>query len=114
MSITAPLIVILTATTLLMGCSRGPSESDIKTAYTNEVEQTNALTRQFGGDSFAIKVNDLKKVECKKTEDKDQYLCQINVDVTYPIVGRQQQNLKRLLIKDGKGEWTMHGNGIDP
>jgi len=116
LSVIAPLILVLTATTFLAGCSREPSENDIKTAYTNEVEQTNTLTRKFGGESLVIKVNDLKKLSCKETRTKGHYQCQVDIDSTLPIIGKHQQKTELTLAKgdigNGKQDWVIL-RGID-
>lgn len=113
----APLILVLTATALLAGCSREPSATDIKTAYGNEIEQTNALTRKFGGEALTIKLNDLKKISCKEsTKTKDQYLCEVDIDSTLPIIGQHQQKTTLTLAKEetsnGKKDWVVL-RGID-
>ena len=106
LSVTAPLILILTATTLLVGCSREPSEGDIKTAYGNEIEQTNALTRKFGGEALTIKLNDLKKISCKESaNNKEQYQCEVDINTTLPMIGNHQQ---KTALTVGKGDT---GNG---
>lgn len=114
--IIAPLMLVLTATTLLAGCSREPSENDIKTAYTNEVELTNNLARKFGGDALTIKVNDLKKLSCKETSTEGRYLCQVDIDSTLPLIGKHQQKTELTLAKDdvgnGKQDWVVQ-RGID-
>ncbi len=113
--VTAPLILVLATTVLLTGCSREPSESDIKTAYTNEVEHTNNLTRKFGGEAMTIKVNDLKKLSCKETSRKDHYQCQVDIDSTLPLIGKHQQKTALTLAKgdtgNGKQDWVvLRGN----
>ncbi len=109
-SISSTLLLISTIV-LLAGCSREPSENDIKTAYTNEVEQTNNLTRKFGGDAMTIKVNDLKKLSCKESNDKGQFQCRVDLDSTLPIIGRHAQQTTLTLIKDdignGKQGWVI-------
>lgn len=114
--VTAPLILILATTTLLAGCSREPSESDIKTAYSNEVEQTNALTRKFGGEALTIKLNDLKKLSCKETNTEGHYLCQVDIDSTLPMIGKHQQKTELTVAKgdtgDGKQGWVVL-RGVD-
>lgn len=115
--VTAPLILVLAATTFLTGCSREPSESDIKTAYSNEVEQTNALTRKFGGEALAIKLNDLKKISCKESaNNKEQYQCEVNIDSTLPLIGKHQQKTSLSLAKgdigNGKQGWVVL-RGVD-
>lgn len=99
-------ILFITATTLLAGCSREPSESNIKEAYTHEVDQTNSLTRKFGGDQMAIKVNDLKKIECKESETKGQFDCKVDIDLTLPLIGQHEQKTTLTLTKGdlGNGE----------
>ncbi|GAC1376483.1 MAG: hypothetical protein NVS3B3_15900 [Aquirhabdus sp.] len=116
LNIIAPLIMILTSATFLTGCSREPSESDIKTAYTNEVEHTNDLTRKFGGDALTIKVNDLKKLSCKETHTEGRYLCKVDIDSTLPLIGQHQQKTELTLAKgdigNGKQDWVIL-RGID-
>lgn len=117
LSVTAPLILILTATTLLVGCSREPSEGDIKTAYNNEVEQTNALTRKFGGEALTIKLNDLKKLSCKESpNNKEQFQCEVDIDSTLPMIGKHQQKTSLTLGKsdtgNGKQDWVVL-RGVD-
>lgn len=117
LSIIAPLILILAATTLLAGCSREPSESDIKTAYGNEIDQTNALTRKFGGEALAIKLNDLKKISCKESaNNKDHYQCEVDINSTLPMIGEHQQKTTLSLAKgdtgNGKQGWVVL-RGVD-
>lgn len=117
LSATKSLILILTATTLLVGCSREPSEGDIKTAYSNEVEQTNALTRKFGGEVLAIKLNDLKKISCQEsTQNKEHYQCKVDIDSTLPMIGKHQQKTALILAKsdigNGKQGWIIL-RGVD-
>ena len=100
---TSSVIFIIAATTLLAGCSREPSESNIKDAYTHEVDQTNSLTRKFGGDQMAIKVNDLKKIECKESEVKGQFDCKVDIDLTLPLIGQHEQKTTLTLTKGDLG-----------
>jgi|GEM_PF-1936827 len=102
---TIVVVTVLICTGLLAGCSKEPSEDDIKTAYRNEVEQTNTLAHRLGGDALSIKVNDLKKLGCKATDQKGQYLCQVEIDTTLPLLGLQHTNTSLTL---GQGD-TGHG-----
>jgi hypothetical protein len=97
------LSLMIVATTLLAGCSREPSESNIKAAYTHEVDQTNNLTRKFGGDQLAIKVNDLKKISCKESTLKDHFDCDVDIDSTLPLIGRHEQKTTLTLAKGDLG-----------
>ncbi len=105
--ITIPLTLILISSTLLVGCSRAPSESDIKAAYTNEVEQTNALTRKLGGESMTIKVNNVKKLSCKDASNKGQYICQVEIDATFPMIGTHHQNTELTLTQGDTGNGSQ-------
>ncbi|AXI03097.1 hypothetical protein [Aquirhabdus parva] len=115
LALTTPIALILASSILLVGCSRAPSESDIKTAYTNEVEQTNALTRKFGGDSMTIKVNGLKKLDCKASSNKGQFICQVEIDTTLPIIGVHHQNTQLTLAQGdtGNGQGWVIVRGVD-
>ncbi len=100
---TAPLTILL-AGVLLTGCSGAPSQGDIKNAYQDEVDQANNLTRKFGGEGFTIKVNDVKKIDCKpSTHNKEHYICQVELDTTLPIVGHQHQTTTLTLTKGDTG-----------
>ncbi len=117
LSVTKPLLLILTVTLLLVGCSREPSESDIKTAYSHEIEQTNALTRKFGGESLTIKLNDLKKISCKQSpQNKEQFQCDVDIDSTLPMIGKHQQKTALTLAKgdigNGQQGWVVL-RGVD-
>jgi maltose-binding protein MalE len=108
---TSSIVLIVAATTLLAGCSREPSESNIKDAYTHEVDQTNNLTKKFGGDQMAIKVNGLKKVDCKESSDKGQFNCKVDINLTIPLIGQHDQQTTLTLTKgdlgDGKQGWLI-------
>lgn len=100
---TAPMTLLL-ASVLLAGCSGAPSEGDIKSAYQDEVDQANNLTRKFGGEGFTIKVNEVKKLDCKQsTKNKEQYICNVELDTTLPIVGHQHQATSLTLSKGDTG-----------
>jgi hypothetical protein len=75
----------------------------IKDAYTHEVDQTNNLTRKFGGDQLAIKVNNLKKLGCKESSNKDQFDCDVDIDTTLPIIGNHEQKTTLTLTKGDLG-----------
>jgi hypothetical protein len=95
------LSLMIVAMTLLAGCSREPSESNIKAAYTHD--QTNNLTRKFGGDQMAIKVNGLKKIDCKESSDKGQFNCKVDIDLTLPLIGQHDQQTTLTLTKGDLG-----------
>ncbi len=108
---TAPITMLL-AGVLLTGCSGAPSQGDIKNAYQDEVDQANALTRKFGGEGMTIKVNEVKKVDCKQsTHNKEQFICQVELDTTLPIVGHQHQATSLTLTKgdtpNGSKGWII-------
>ncbi len=114
---TIVLTTLLVSTGFLAGCSKEPSEDDIKTAYRNEVEQTNSLAHRLGGDALSIKVNDLKKLGCKATDQKAQYLCQVEIDTTLPLLGVQHTNTSLTLGQgdtgNGQQGWVVIRNSSD-
>lgn len=112
-----PASILLAAATvsMLAGCSREPSTSDIKDAYTHEVDQTNNLTHKFSGDAMKIKVNDLKKINCKESTTKGQFDCNVDIDLTLPIIGQHEQKTMLTVAKGdiggGKQGWViLRGN----
>lgn len=100
------LITLLIVASTLTACSRGPSEQDISTAYQKEVAQTNAMTSKLGGKALEIKVNEVKKIDCKENGDTGQYRCQVEVDTTVPFVG-QHREATELTLSKGEQGWSI-------
>ena len=100
------LITLLIVASTLTACSRGPSEQDITAAYQKEVTQTNAMTSKLGGKALEIKVNEVKKIDCKENGNTGQYHCQVEVDTTLPFVG-QHREATELTISKGEQGWSI-------
>lgn len=115
-TLSASIILAVATLSMLAGCSREPSESNIKDAYTHEVDQTNSLTHKFSGDAMKIKVNDLKKIDCKESTTKGQFNCNVDIDLTLPIIGQHEQKTMLTVAKgdlgDGKQGWIILRNNF--
>lgn len=90
---------------ILVGCSRAPSSSDIETAYRQEVEPVNAMSRQISGESLIIQVNAVEKKSCEKI-DPQHYRCQVEIDSTLPFVG-QRKTATELTLTKADGQWQI-------
>lgn len=99
------LISVALSGLILAGCSRAPSAQDIETAYRQEVEPINALSRQVSGDALIIQVNAVEKKSCEKI-DAENYLCQVEIDSTLPFVG-QRKTATELTLAKQDSEWKI-------
>jgi len=99
------LCLLAMASVILVGCSRAPSSSDIETAYRQEVEPVNAMSRQISGEALIIQVNAVEKKSCAKV-DPQHYLCQVEIDSTLPFVG-QRKTTTELKLAKLEGQWQI-------
>ncbi len=88
---------------MLTGCSREPTETDILSAYTHEVDQTNSIMRKFSGSAMEIKVNTVKKINCAESTIKGQFDCNVDIYLTLPIIGQNQQKTMLTVAKGDRG-----------
>jgi hypothetical protein len=115
----ASIILVVVSASMLTGCSREPSESNILDAYSHEVDQTNRITRKFSGNAMEIKVNAVKKINCAESTIKGQFNCDVDIDLTLPIIGQNQQKTMLTVAKGDRGEgqqgWiVLRGNLAQP
>lgn len=100
----------------LAGCSGAPSEANIHAAMKKSIDeamqaQTAAMQAAFGSladgasaDAF-IELHGVKKLGCEKTSQGNAYICDIETDVTVPLLGRTTQSGRIRMVK-GDGGWV--------
>ena len=95
---------------LLVACGGEPSESDIRAVMEKDIklanEQMSSLGSALGtGTKMETKLHSVKKIGCKADGDKA-YLCDVEMDVEAPLVGRRKAVAPMRLIKASEG-WAI-------
>lgn len=98
----------IAATSLfIVGCSGEPSESDIAQAVERSFESANQQVRQFGNHpNLRSQVHSVKKLGCEATAQGNAFLCDVETDVTVPLLGRTK-NTGRVRMVKGSDGWVM-------
>ncbi|HEX5658746.1 MAG TPA: hypothetical protein VFX59_16215 [Polyangiales bacterium] len=88
-----------------MSCSSEPSEGDLTQALqpTNENPKIAAAAKSMG---LNTELHGLKKLGCEKTEQDNAYLCDVEMDMTAPMVGRRKVPA-RLRAVSSDGRWVV-------
>ena len=120
-------ITTLSTAILLSGCSREPSEPELRQAYEQSLAEANQLAVRIGGDRMKIGLQDFKKLSCEasnqstpaqtshqeKQQDNTnlphQYHCDIQVKLDLPLVGASTQNGTMTVVKHDRG-WVVLSN----
>lgn len=101
-------LLIAAAAIALSACSGAPSESDIKAMMEAELEQTSTMLKGIAGngmaDAMRTDIHDVTLHGCDEIRD-EVYRCDVEVDVTAPLVGRNVQRSNITLAKTDAG-WT--------
>lgn len=119
--ITAKLSFITAAFSLgLAGCSGEPSESDMIKATQKNIDLANAqmekmssmagnLSSALGGsakiqlENTKTELHSLKKISCTAAQGSPGYVCDIEIDITAPMVGRNKSVVKARFVKGSDG-----------
>ncbi|TEU28575.1 hypothetical protein [Alkanindiges illinoisensis] len=116
-------IISLTTAILLTGCSREPTEPELRQAYEKSLAEANQLAVKIGGDRMKIGLQDFKKLSCEQPEasanqnnqsqqesnNTKQYRCDIQVKLDLPLVGPSTQNGTMTVVKHDRG-WVVLSN----
>jgi outer membrane murein-binding lipoprotein Lpp len=97
------------ATLALTGCSGEPSSSDIEKAVKANIDQVNKQMQEMGGplgNKMQTEVHEIKKIGCAKAEDNAGYNCDVEMDMTAPMIGRNKSVGKLRLVKGSDG-WVV-------
>lgn len=120
-------ITTLSTAILLSGCSREPSEPELRQAYEQSLAEANQLAVRIGGDRMKIGLQDFKKLSCEPSDQSahaqtsnqekqqdnaglpHQYRCDIQVKLDLPLVGASTQNGNMTVVKHDRG-WAVLSN----
>ena len=93
---------------VLAACSNEPSQGELKQAVQGQYDTFNSQSAAAGATSAASKfiVHDVKKIKCKKGSAAKEYSCDIEVDVTVPLIGRDK-SVKTLRLVDEGSHWQV-------
>lgn len=105
----APAAAFVLALGWMLGCSSGPSESDIRSAFDAQIDEAARAAEGFAGkgaaDLFKVEIHSVEKLGCNASGD-GAYLCDVKVDSTAPVVGRTSQSSTVRLRQTGDG-WVL-------
>jgi len=97
--------VLFALSGLIVGCSSGPSEGDIRAALEKE---SDALASFVGGknkDRMKPQVHSVKIIGCKEADDSTGFYCDYELDMSAPMFGRHKGPTRDLFVKADDG-WT--------
>lgn len=98
---------IITATLVLTGCSREPSQEQLQTLYQEKIQQTNALAERLTQqEGELMKVSKFEKLDCHKIDKSKDLSCRINVTVEMPFLGAQN-NTTDLRVTKSENGWVI-------
>lgn len=114
MSRRAPSDLAIVSVSVLTACAGEPSEGDIKDAFAHSMDQAavaaNATLSAIGGTPGSVDVtttlHEVKKIGCKSADGADGYVCDVEVDMTLPLMGRQKQASSVRMVESDDG-WRV-------
>jgi hypothetical protein len=108
--IAIPFLVLAMLTLALTGCSRGPSAAEVDQAVRAELEKTNSVMKQLGsmlfGEAGGTQVHEVKRLDCAEARDAAGYNCDVEIDMTAPLVGRSKSVASLRFVKTTDG-WRV-------
>jgi hypothetical protein len=110
-SIAVRLCALAPVSLLIAGCSGEPSEADIRAVYEAEIAKTNEQMINLGGEQAAnllgkSELHSITKLACKEADQTSGYNCDVEVDMSVPLLGRSTQMRTRRFVKSDKG-WVV-------
>jgi hypothetical protein len=104
--------VIACATVLVAACSGEPSSGDIEKAVRMKYEAAQLVATEMAGAKLAAKlkteVHSVRKIDCKAGDNAKVYQCNVELDMTVPMIGRQKLQVPTILVKGPDG-WRLPG-----
>lgn len=112
-----PAAVLCTLALIVVGCSRGPSEADIRAALEKDMAKTaqsiDEAGKIFGGVGKALtdsmgktELHAVRKIDCKEAKDAPGFVCDVEIDMTVPFVGRSKEMTTARFVKGPEG-WVV-------
>ncbi len=100
------LLLITFSICFLAACSDGPSESDIESVMQKNFDDFNELVPAGLGTNMKFEIHEIISHGCEKKPDNI-YVCDIEVDMSAPMIGRRKDRSKVDFIKkDGNWQTT--------
>jgi hypothetical protein len=111
MKIPHPVLLLLVLVSIVLsGCSREPSAGDVDKVVRSEFEQVNTMFRQIGGNLFGeaalTQIHEVKKLGCASAKDDAGYNCDVEIDMSAPLVGRSKSVASLRFIETDEG-WRI-------
>lgn len=117
--------LVLCSSLIVSACSGEPSGADIEkafsrqisTAYQAAVQAAAANPRGMQAEmmkgvsekDFKGQIHDLKKLACSKGETSVNYTCQIEIDMTLPLLGQRVKKTEQVKLIKGSDGWQIAG-----
>lgn len=103
--------VIALCMVAINGCSSEPSSGDIEKAIRAAVDQENQQAKKMFGEKIATgdmltKVHEARKVSCAAAQGFPGFNCDVELDVSVPLVGRQKAVKQLRFVKASDG-WQV-------
>ena len=93
---------------VLTACSGEPSEGDISALLKKDLDTANEQMKRLSKDAqMQTTLHSVKKVGCKADGEKA-YLCDVEIDVEAPLVGRKKAVAPIRLVKGSDGWVTSN------
>ena len=88
---------------LLAGCSSGPSDEDIRAALQPQLD---ALNQIAAGTGERAELHSVKSLGCEKAKEGQGFICDVEADISRPMLGRAKTVSQARFIKTDDG-WRM-------
>lgn len=96
----------IAAALLCAACSQGPSNADVERAVRAEYTKINNFAGGAFSDALAVEIHSVKSLGCKAAASSPGYNCDVEIDVTLPILGRHTNIMPARLVKASDG-WRL-------
>ncbi len=97
------IVFLLTSVIIFSACSKGPSSSDIESVMSKNLENFNNLIPKALGQNMKFEIHEVKSYGCEEKPD-GVYSCDVEIDMTAPVVGRKKDRSKVDFV-EREGEW---------
>ena len=110
-TIAVQLCALVPVSLFIAGCSGEPSEADIRAVYEAEIARSNEQMINLGGEQAAnllgkSELHSITKLACKEADQTSGYNCDVEVDMSVPLLGRSTQMRTRRFVKSDNG-WVV-------
>jgi len=110
-TIAVRLCALIPASLFIAGCSGEPSEADILALYEAEVVRANEQMINLGGEQAAnllgkSELHSVTRLACKEADQANGYYCDVEVDMSVPLIGRTKQIRTQRFVKSDDG-WVV-------